>query len=63
MARESDGDEAIIEFHTGMCIAIPEYWCTTDELSESWAVNIDLIEKAYKQVIELRGVDVGHEIV
>jgi len=46
-----------------MYIVIPEYWCTTDELGESRAVKIDLIEKGYMQAIELRGVDEGHEIL
>jgi len=59
--RGSDAGGVIIKFH--MCIAIPEYWCTTDELGESWAVKIDLIEKGYIQVIELRGVDGGHEVL
>jgi len=44
-----------------MCIAILEYWCTTDELGESWAVKIDLIE-GYIQVTEVRDVDEGHEV-
>jgi len=46
-----------------MCIAIPEYWCTTDELGESWAVKIDLIEEGYFQVIEMGGVDEGHKVL
>ena len=59
--RESDVGGVIVEFH--MCIAIREYWCTTDELGESWAVKIDLIEEGYLEVIELRGVDVGHDVL
>jgi len=46
-----------------MCIAIREYWCTADELDESWGVKIDLIEKGYIQEIQLRDVDEGHEVL
>jgi len=56
-----DDDGAIIEFH--LCTAIHKYWCTTDELGESWAVKIDFIVKGCNQLIEKRGVDVGHEIL
>src|SRR6266403_1186140 len=61
MGRESDAGGAIIEFH--MCIVIPECWCTTDELGESWAVKIDLIEEGYLEGTELRGIDAGHEVL
>jgi len=55
-------DGAIIELH--MClIACPDCWCTTHELGESWVVKIDLIEENYIQMIELRGVEAGHEIL
>jgi hypothetical protein len=50
-----------MELH--MCIAFPEFGCTIDELSESWAVKIDLIEESYMKVIELGGVDEGHEVL
>jgi len=46
-----------------MCLVIPECWCTTDELGESWAIKIDLIEESYPEAIELRGIDVGHEVL
>ncbi len=60
--RKFDLDGAIIELH--MClIACPEFWCTIDELGESWVVKIDLIEENYIQMIELRGVEAGHEIL
>jgi len=60
--RKLDVDGAIIELH--MClIACTEFWCTTDEFGESWSVKIDLIEEIYCQIIELRGVDAGHEIL
>jgi hypothetical protein len=44
-------------------IACPEFWCTINELGESWAVKIDLIEESYIHVVELRGVDAGHEFL
>ena len=57
-----DLDGTIIELH--MClIACPAFWCTIDELGELWAVKIDLIEENYIQIIELRGVDGGQEIL
>ena len=40
-----------------------ECWCTIDELGESWAVEIDLIEERYIRVDESRGVDTGHEVL
>jgi len=61
MGREFDAGGAIIEFHK--CLVIPESWCTTDELGESWAVKIDLIEEGGTEVIEFGGVDVGHEVL
>ena len=57
-----DVDGAIIELHLYL-IARPECWCTIDELSESWAVKIDLVEENCIKRIELRGVDAGHEIL
>ena len=38
-----------------------EFGCTIDELGESWGIKIDLIEESYLHVVELRGVDAGHE--
>ena len=61
MGRECDAGGAIIELH--MCLVIPERWCTTDELGESWAVKIDLIEEGYLEVTELGGIDVGYEVL
>jgi hypothetical protein len=55
-----DAGGAIIELHTCI-IECPESWCTIDELGESWAVKIDLIEENYIHFVELRGVDAGHE--
>jgi len=47
-----------------MCfISSPEFWCTIDELGESGAVEIDLIEERYIRGAELRGVDTGHEFL
>ena len=58
----SDAGEVIIESY--MCfIECPDCWCTINELGESWEVKIDLIEESYFQVIELRGVDEGHEVL
>jgi hypothetical protein len=57
-----DAGGAIIELY--MCfIVFPEVWCTVNEMGESCAVKIDLIEKSYIQSVEPRGVDVGHEFV
>src|SRR6266403_6330133 len=58
---ESEAGGAIIEFH--MCLVIPECWCTADEVGESWAIKINLIEEGYTEVIELGGIDVGHEVL
>ena len=44
-------------------IEFPEYWCTIDELSESWAVKIDLIEESYVYVGESRDIDEGDEVL
>ncbi len=60
--RKFDLDGFIIEFHTCL-MACPECWCTIDEFGESWGVKIDLIEEIYFQMIELRGVEAGHEIL
>ena len=54
-----DADDAIIELHTYF-FECPEYWCTINELGESWTVKID---ESHKQVTELRGVDDFHETV
>ncbi len=43
--RESDEGGGTAEFHK--YIAIRDYWCTTNELGESWTVNINLIENGY----------------
>jgi len=61
LGSEPDAGGAIIEFH--MCLVIPESLCTTDELGESWAIKVDLIEEGYTEVIELGGIDVGHEVL
>ena len=54
--------DAIAELH--MCfIEFPEFWCTINELSESFAVKVYLIEESYKHVVELRGVKVGNEFL
>ena len=57
---ESDAGSAITELY--MCIV---FGClhTIDELGESWAVKIDLIEEGYIRSIELRGVDEGHKVL
>jgi hypothetical protein len=44
-----------MESHTCF-IACPEFWCTINELGDSWGVKIDLIEESHIQDIELRGV-------
>ena len=52
----SDASDVIFELY--MCfIECPEFWCTINELGESWEVKIDLIEEIYIQAPELRGVD------
>ena len=38
-------------------------YCTINELGESWAVKIGLIEEQYFRVNESRGVDTGHEFL
>jgi len=59
---ESDVGGAVMELH--MCfISSPECWCTINELGESWAIKVDLIEERYIGVAELRGVDTGHEFL
>ena len=45
-----------------MCLMFLECSCTTDESGESWAVKVDLMEKGYKQGVELGGVDEGNEV-
>ncbi len=58
--REFDG----IKTEFQMCIAAtPKYWCTTEELGKLWMVKINLIEKGYWWVTELRGIDVGHKVL
>jgi hypothetical protein len=53
-----------LTFEFQMCfIECPECYCTIDEWGESWAVKIDLIEKNYKQEVELRGDEEGHEFL
>ena len=44
-------------------IEYPESWCTINELCESWAVEIDLIEESYMHFVELRGVDASDELL
>src|SRR6266849_1388775 len=60
--KKCDSGAPIIELHVCI-IACPEFWCMIDELGESWAVIIDLIEEGYIHVVELRGVDVGHKFL
>ncbi len=67
LGRIGTGDTAavahtIIEFHMYI-IVYPECWCTIDELGQSWAVKIVLIEENYIHVVELRGVNVGREFL
>jgi hypothetical protein len=47
-----------------MCF-IPRFECrcTINESGESRVVIIDLTEESYKQSVELRGVDAGHEFL
>jgi hypothetical protein len=55
-------DAGAIIIKADLCfIACPECWCTINELSELWAVKINLIEEIYIQVSEFRGVDASHE--
>ena len=35
----------------------------TDESGQLWCVEYDIIEKVYSQVVELRRIDAGHEVV
>ena len=59
---ECDVGDDILELH--MCfISSPECWCRIDELGESWAVKVDLIEERYIHVAELRRVDTGDEFL
>ena len=59
---ECDVGSDKIELH--MCfISSPECWRTINELGESWAVKIDLIEELYIHVAEMRGVDMGDEFL
>ena len=58
----SDADGDIIELHVCF-IEWLERWRTVNELGESWAVKIDLIEEIRINVIELRGVDEGDEVL
>ncbi len=60
--RKFEVDSPIMESHMPL-IACPECWCTIDELGESRGVKIDLIEESYVQIIELRDVDAGYEIL
>ena len=38
-------------------------WCAIDKLHELWHVEYDIIEEYYIQVVELRGIDAGHEVL
>ena len=40
-----------------------QHWCVTDESDQLWCVEYDIIEKGYIQMVELRGIDAGHEFV
>ncbi len=60
MGRESDTGSAIIEFY--MCLVIPECRCMADELGKLLAIKIDLMEEGYIEVMDLRGINVGHEV-
>jgi hypothetical protein len=35
----------------------------TDESDQLWCVEYDIVEKGYRQVVKLRGIDAGHEVV
>ena len=62
LGSKFDAGGEIIELH--ICfIECPERWGTVNELGESWAVKIDLIEERRIQGIELRGVDEGDEVL
>jgi hypothetical protein len=37
--------------------------CTTDELGEMWSVNKEQLEEDYREVIESRDIDAGHEFI
>jgi hypothetical protein len=56
-----DAGEVILKSH--VCVGFPEFGCTIDELSESWGVKIDLIEKGYMHSFELRSIDASHEVL
>ena len=47
-----------------MCfIEYHESWRTINESGESCTIKIDLIKETYLHLVELRGVDVGHELL
>ena len=58
---EVDGPNSM-EFHLCL-IGGPECWCTFDELGKLWSVKVNLIEESYTKIIELGGVNAGHEIL
>ena len=47
-----------------MCVIVwPGPWCATDELGELGSIKFELMEKSDLEVVELRGIDLGDEIL
>src|ERR1700733_8757729 len=40
-----------------------ECWCATDESKDLWDAEIGLIVERYKEVVESRSIDAGHEVL
>jgi hypothetical protein len=48
--------------HTRFIVSL-EPWCTIDEPGELWSMEKELMEEGYRQGLELRGIDLGNEVL
>ena len=60
--EEADHSGATLKGDTGT-LEFFQPWCATDEFDEFRCAGLDLIEEAYEERAESRGIDLSHKIL